>query len=258
MKIKTFLLLALLLLCASGTVRAQTRIEFARGKTSAIVSGGAKGGSYSFRARPGQRAVIKVAPAGFTFWSGYPGAGSVECGDSPCSLPGAFNTTGWSGVLPPTGETDRNGLAEYEISVTPQRRSRATNFTLSVFVQSSASSVTTTASTKARSESRKPSAIAQRRCEQTTNSTPDYNECIDRVYQVADRDLNNTYRQVMRELSDNDRAHVRAAQRQWIERRDRACKPLLTSGGSGAPAFYDQCALDVTITRIDELKKLLK
>ncbi|USI72193.1 lysozyme inhibitor LprI family protein [Sphingomonas morindae] len=56
--------------------------------------------------------------------------------------------------------------------------------------------------------------------------------CFGADYRRADATLNATYRAVMRRLPPARQAMLRAAQRDWIGRRDAAC-PLSTAPGAG-------------------------
>ncbi|RZM03784.1 MAG: DUF1311 domain-containing protein [Variovorax sp.] len=67
------------------------------------------------------------------------------------------------------------------------------------------------------------------------------NACAVRDYRAADAALNIRYREVMAELPTGPRVALRQAQREWLRRRDPACKTEARSseGGSIWPlAFY--------------------
>ncbi|WP_203311065.1 lysozyme inhibitor LprI family protein [Sphingomonas beigongshangi] len=80
--------------------------------------------------------------------------------------------------------------------------------------------------------------------------------CYDADYRRADAELNATYRTTMRRLTPSRQAVLRAAQRQWIARRDAAC-PLDLSPGAGTIVRLDHpaCLSKQTVTRIAWLRR---
>lgn len=64
----------------------------------------------------------------------------------------------------------------------------------------------------------------------------DTSNCMFEALKQADNDLNGAYRQIMAALDAREQASLRAAQRDWITYRDRACEAEAEPyrGGSGA------------------------
>lgn len=74
-------------------------------------------------------------------------------------------------------------------------------------------------------------------------------------YRIADRELNQTYRQLVAQASADGRERLRLAQRAWIAFRDLDCAARAGSrGGSFHPAAVSLCLEQVT----DERTRVLK
>lgn len=81
------------------------------------------------------------------------------------------------------------------------------------------------------------------------------NRQADARYKIADRELNQTYRQLVAEASTGGRERLRLAQRAWIAFRDLDCAARTGSrGGSFHPAAVSLCLERVTDDRTGVLK----
>ncbi len=95
--------------------------------------------------------------------------------------------------------------------------------------------------------------ISQINCEDPKN-VADANTCLGE----ADRELNQTYQQIIRGLSGEDRKKLITAEQSWIKYRDTNCAfrirdfPLSTSMGR---QFYFFCKARMTRERTEELKR---
>jgi uncharacterized protein YecT (DUF1311 family) len=95
--------------------------------------------------------------------------------------------------------------------------------------------------------------ISQINCEDPKN-VADANTCLGE----ADRELNQTYQQIIRGLSGEDRKKLIVAEQSWIKYRDTNCTfrirdfPLSTSMGR---QFYSFCKTRMTRERTEELKR---
>jgi uncharacterized protein YecT (DUF1311 family) len=95
--------------------------------------------------------------------------------------------------------------------------------------------------------------ISQINCEDPKN-VADANTCLTEV----DKELNQTYQQIIRGLSGGDRKKLITAEQAWIKYRDTNCAfrirdfPLSTSMGR---QFYFSCQARMTRERTEELKR---
>jgi uncharacterized protein YecT (DUF1311 family) len=95
--------------------------------------------------------------------------------------------------------------------------------------------------------------ISQINCEDPKN-VADANTCLAEV----DKELNQTYQQIIRGLSGGDRKKLITAEQAWIKYRDTNCAfrirdfPLSTSMGR---QFYFSCQARMTRERTEELKR---
>ena len=95
--------------------------------------------------------------------------------------------------------------------------------------------------------------ISQINCEDPKN-VADANTCLTEV----DKELNQTYQQIIRGLSGGDRKKLITAEQAWIKYRDTNCAfrirdfPLSTSMGR---QFYFFCKARMTRERTEELKR---
>lgn len=88
-------------------------------------------------------------------------------------------------------------------------------------------------------------------------TTSDILDCLGDANRSDDKELNATYRQIMRRLSPQRRAQLRALQRRWLEKRKSECNAEAEaySTGSWWPVIYGQCIDSSTIVRTDWLKR---
>lgn len=88
-------------------------------------------------------------------------------------------------------------------------------------------------------------------------------------YELADSDLNNTYRQIMQKIAADEFKDYRVAkadikdslvkgQRAWLKYRDANCEAYYTlfSGGTSRNVDRTQCLTEMTNTRIQLLRQL--
>lgn len=87
--------------------------------------------------------------------------------------------------------------------------------------------------------------------------TADQLECLDRKYQVADKDLNNTYKQVMARIGESRKESLKKEQISWIKEKTSKCDKAgkEAEGGSLQPVIIKDCELHMTEQRIEYLKK---
>lgn len=87
------------------------------------------------------------------------------------------------------------------------------------------------------------------------------NQCADTAYRAADAALNERYRQIVARLEDNPDAHklLVAAQRAWIDFRDRECAFAASgvAGGSIYPMIVSDCLTTLTEARSAQLANYL-
>lgn len=97
------------------------------------------------------------------------------------------------------------------------------------------------------------------------------NECAAKRYELADHDLNDTYKQFMHKI-DKDykampklgikyRSAIKRAQQAWIKYRDTNCSALAFETETGSLAetsTLNDCLARMTSERTNELKNLLK
>ncbi len=85
------------------------------------------------------------------------------------------------------------------------------------------------------------------------------NTCAADAYNVADKALNSSYRQVLKRMSGDQKTLLQTAQRRWIAYRDADCDFMTSStrGGSIHPMLISQCLQNKTEQRTKELQSLL-
>lgn len=95
---------------------------------------------------------------------------------------------------------------------------------------------------------------------QSGGVTADMRACLADEYRRLDRDLNVTYKSVMRQLTPRQRTRLKESQRAWIWRRDYDCKALVKAkpyaGGTAGDLVYDDCRLQKVRERTAWLKKV--
>ncbi|MEG4502897.1 lysozyme inhibitor LprI family protein [Microcoleus sp. F6_B4] len=83
--------------------------------------------------------------------------------------------------------------------------------------------------------------------------------CIRLRYEASDRQLNEVYKQLMSQLSGEERALLSEAQLGWIQLRDKTCEfeVYKSRGGTGYGGFLNECLDRMTKQRTGELEKYL-
>ncbi len=91
-------------------------------------------------------------------------------------------------------------------------------------------------------------------------STAEMRSCANARYQEADAELNRVYRQLVSGLSEQGRAHLKAAQQAWLVFRDKnaAFAATAVAGGTLAPVVETTEMTTLTQQRIEQLKRYLK
>nr|WP_294838381.1 lysozyme inhibitor LprI family protein [uncultured Methylotenera sp.] len=105
------------------------------------------------------------------------------------------------------------------------------------------------ASTSARSESAE-------KCDYSGNQAQ-MNACAIQDFQLADKQLNSTYKQKMLSLSKADKTKLRTEQRAWLKEQKPKCQKAANDeaeGGSIWPLEFYSCMQTSTIARNEELK----
>lgn len=88
-------------------------------------------------------------------------------------------------------------------------------------------------------------------------ATADQIECLGTALKKADAELNRIYQNTRKELSPEDAARLRKAQRAWLAYRDAQCdaEQKHYEGGSIAPVLFARCRLALTQRRSKEIKE---
>jgi uncharacterized protein YecT (DUF1311 family) len=83
--------------------------------------------------------------------------------------------------------------------------------------------------------------------------------CIRLRYELADKRLNEVYKQLIAKLSKEEKALLSEAQLGWIQQRDKTCdfEVYKNRGGTGYQGFLNECLERSTKQRIAELEKYL-
>jgi uncharacterized protein YecT (DUF1311 family) len=83
--------------------------------------------------------------------------------------------------------------------------------------------------------------------------------CIRLKYEASDRQLNEVYKQLMSQLSGEERSLLSEAQLGWIQLRDKTCEfeVYKNRGGTGYGGFLNECLDRMTKQRAGELEKYL-
>ncbi len=104
------------------------------------------------------------------------------------------------------------------------------------------------------------SAIAQQiNCDRPQGDV-EVRACIRLRYELADKRLNDVYKQLMAKLSKEEKALLAEAQLGWIKVRDNSCEfeVYRNRGGSGFQGFLNECLERATKQRTAELEKYLQ
>ncbi|MGY0561353.1 lysozyme inhibitor LprI family protein [Luteimonas sp. A277] len=93
--------------------------------------------------------------------------------------------------------------------------------------------------------------------EQSNSVTSNMLDCIAAELQTQDARLNSAYRTLQAQLSSERKQELTAAQRLWIQYRDANCGFYADpEGGTFATLASNQCVLDETTQRAEELETL--
>ncbi|SES16515.1 Uncharacterized conserved protein YecT, DUF1311 family [Tranquillimonas rosea] len=85
----------------------------------------------------------------------------------------------------------------------------------------------------------------------------DINFCTKARWEAADRELNRLWSMVKPAADARGTGpQLLQEQRAWLQRRDAACEPELSSGGSAAAMFYWSCMEDLTVQRNTALQAM--
>ncbi|MDQ2096192.1 MAG: lysozyme inhibitor LprI family protein [Tychonema bourrellyi B0820] len=84
--------------------------------------------------------------------------------------------------------------------------------------------------------------------------------CIRLRYELADKRLNDVYKQLIAKLSKEEKALLAEAQLGWIKQRDNTCEfeVYRNLGGTGYQGFLNECLERMTKQRTAELEKYFK
>lgn len=96
---------------------------------------------------------------------------------------------------------------------------------------------------------------------QSGGVTASLRACLNTEYRTLDRELNVTYKSVMKQLKTKDlRTRLVNSQRVWIWRRDDQCQRKVDEsgmkGGTAGDLVYDDCRVTMVRERIRWLKKV--
>jgi uncharacterized protein YecT (DUF1311 family) len=84
--------------------------------------------------------------------------------------------------------------------------------------------------------------------------------CMRLKYELADKRLNEVYKQLIAKLSKEEKALLSESQLGWIKQRDNTCEfeVYKNRGGIGFQGFFNECLERVTKQRTAELEKYLQ
>ncbi|MEG4087035.1 lysozyme inhibitor LprI family protein [Microcoleus sp. POL10_C6] len=84
--------------------------------------------------------------------------------------------------------------------------------------------------------------------------------CIRLRYEASDQRLNEVYKQLISQLSGEERSLLSEAQLGWIQLRDKTCEfeVYKSRGGTGYGGFLNECLDRMTKQRTGELEQYLK
>jgi uncharacterized protein YecT (DUF1311 family) len=88
----------------------------------------------------------------------------------------------------------------------------------------------------------------------------DMNRCAARRRDKADAELNQVYRELMKDAGATESAKLRAAQLAWIKFRDAHCdyKSVGNKGGTIYPMVVSFCLAEVTAARVKQLREIIR
>jgi uncharacterized protein YecT (DUF1311 family) len=95
-------------------------------------------------------------------------------------------------------------------------------------------------------------------CKSDDTSNAEYQVCLHKSYQVANRQLNQVYNKLIGKVSSNERKELIEAQKTWIKFRDSNCSFQVygSRGGTGYSGFLNQCLERMTRQRTVDLGTL--
>lgn len=91
----------------------------------------------------------------------------------------------------------------------------------------------------------------------TEGVTQAIQDCIGEEYEYQDGRLNNSYQKLMGELPAPRRDALRGEQRAWLIERDRKCNWDAETEGQAQRLATNDCLLQMTAVRADELEAML-
>ncbi|HWV08078.1 MAG TPA: lysozyme inhibitor LprI family protein [Pseudomonas sp.] len=94
-------------------------------------------------------------------------------------------------------------------------------------------------------------------CSEAANQAS-LNQCIAENHAAQDKRLNQVYGEYRARLSASQKQQLKAAQRAWMEFRDRSCafEVSAAQGGSAYPMALKGCLAAKTAIRVEELQRL--
>ena len=108
------------------------------------------------------------------------------------------------------------------------------------------------------------------KCEETTDSNPEYKACLARAADKADAALNKAYKELqdairaagkdMDQSPDAQLASLTASQKSWIAFRDEDCafEDSLAFGGTAQGGNYSACLCALSYGRVNDFERLRK
>jgi uncharacterized protein YecT (DUF1311 family) len=90
-------------------------------------------------------------------------------------------------------------------------------------------------------------------------NTSDFNYCAELAYKDADKNLNQVYKKVMSQLSNEDKQSLVMIQRDWLKLRDAQCE-LETKTTKEGIVWYQvntECKTRMTINRTSDIELIL-
>lgn len=88
--------------------------------------------------------------------------------------------------------------------------------------------------------------------------TADIRNCLNRQYKIADRLLNNIYKQLMTRLGEPRKSSLKKEQIAWIKEKEKTCKNAgkESEGGTLEPVMIADCEVEMTQQRVIYLKSI--
>ncbi len=97
-------------------------------------------------------------------------------------------------------------------------------------------------------------------CKSNEMSNVEYQICLHKSYQAANRRLNQVYKKMVAKVTGNERKELIEAQKTWIQFRDSNCSFEVygSRGGTGYSGFLNQCLERMTRQRTSDLESIYK